>query len=120
MAGIKPNAVVIVATVRALKMHGGVEVDALGEENVDALLKGTANLEKHVESIQAFGVPFVIAINKFAKDTKAEVEALLNWCKEKNYPESILNYMGNILLVGINYDKVRKEHTCRIETYGKN
>lgn len=85
-ANLKPNAVVIVATVRALKMHGGVEVDALGEENVDALLKGTANLEKHVESIQAFGVPFVIAINKFAKDTKAEVEALLNWCKEKNYP----------------------------------
>ena len=85
-ANLKPNAVVIVATVRALKMHGGVEVDALGEENVDALLKGTANLEKHVESIQAFGVPFVIAINKFAKDTKAEVEALLHWCEEKNYP----------------------------------
>ena len=85
-ANLKPNAVVIVATVRALKMHGDVEVDALGEENVDALLKGTANLEKHVESIQAFGVPFVIAINKFAKDTKAEVEALLHWCKKKNYP----------------------------------
>ena len=64
-ANLKPNAVVIVATVRALKMHGGVEVDALGEENVDALLKGTANLEKHVESIQAFGVPFVIAIKHY-------------------------------------------------------
>ncbi len=87
-AGLTPNAVVIVATVRALKMHGGVEVDALGEENVEALLKGTANLQKHIESIQTFGVPYVIAINKFAKDTPAEVEALLNWCKENNHPVS--------------------------------
>jgi formate--tetrahydrofolate ligase len=87
-AGLTPNAVVIVATVRALKMHGGVEVDALGEENVEALLKGTANLQKHIESIQEFGVPYVIAINKFAKDTPAEVSALLNWCKENNHPVS--------------------------------
>jgi formate--tetrahydrofolate ligase len=87
-AGLTPNAVVIVATVRALKMHGGVEVDALGEENVETLLKGTANLQKHIESIQEFGVPYVIAINKFAKDTPAEVSALLNWCKENNHPVS--------------------------------
>lgn len=87
-AGLTPNTVVIVATVRALKMHGGVEVDALGEENVEALLKGTANLQKHIESIKEFGVPYVVAINKFAKDTPAEVSALMNWCKENKHPVS--------------------------------
>lgn len=85
-AGLTPNAVVIVATVRALKMHGGVDVSELGTENVEALLKGTENLQKHIESVQAFGVPYVVAINKFAKDTPKEVEALLNWCKENNHP----------------------------------
>ncbi len=85
-AGLTPNAVVIVATVRALKMHGGVDVNELGAENVEALLKGTENLQKHIESVQAFGVPYVVAINKFAKDTPKEVEALLNWCKENHHP----------------------------------
>ncbi len=85
-AGLTPNAVVIVATVRALKMHGGADVNELGTENVEALLKGTENLQKHIESVQAFGVPYVIAINKFAKDTPKEVEALLNWCKENHHP----------------------------------
>lgn len=85
-AGLTPNAVVIVATVRALKMHGGVDVNELGTENVEALLKGTENLQKHIESVQAFGVPYVVAINKFAKDTPKEVEALLNWCKENHHP----------------------------------
>ncbi len=85
-AGLTPNAVVIVATVRALKMHGGIDVNELGTENVEALLKGTENLQKHIESVQAFGVPYVVAINKFAKDTPNEVEALLNWCKENNHP----------------------------------
>jgi formate--tetrahydrofolate ligase len=85
-AHLTPSAVVVVATVRALKMHGGVETDALTEENVEAMLKGTANLQKHIESIQAFGVPYVVAINKFSKDTPAEVAALLNWCKENHHP----------------------------------
>ena len=85
-AHLTPSAVVVVATVRALKMHGGVEVDQLTEENVEAMLKGTDNLQKHIESIQAFGVPYVVAINKFSKDTPAEVAALLNWCKEHNHP----------------------------------
>ena len=85
-ANLRPSAVVIVATVRALKMHGGVEADNLTEENVEAMLKGTDNLQKHIESIQAFGVPYVVAINKFSKDTPAEVSALLNWCKEHNHP----------------------------------
>ena len=84
-AGLKPNAVVIVATIRALKMHGGVE-ENLEEENVEALLKGIENLEKHIESIKSFGVPYAIAINKFVSDTEKEVEALYSWCKENNHP----------------------------------
>jgi len=86
LGGLKPNAVVIVATVRALKMHGGVGAEDLETENVDAMLEGAKNLQKHVESIQAFGVPFVIAVNKFSSDTRQEVEALLSWCKEQGYP----------------------------------
>lgn len=85
-AHLTPSAVVIVATVRALKMHGGVEVDHLMEENIEAMLNGTNNLQKHIESIQAFGVPYVVAINKFSKDTPSEVAALLNWCQEHNHP----------------------------------
>ena len=85
-AGLKPNAVVIVATVRALKMHGGVDVKELETENVEAMLAGADNLQKHIESIQAFGVPYIVAINKFSKDTEAEVQALLNWCRENNHP----------------------------------
>ena len=76
---INPSAVVVVATIRALKSHGGVTKDKLGEENVEALLKGACNLQKHVETVQSFGLPFVIAINKFPTDTPAEVEALAKW-----------------------------------------
>ena len=83
---LKPNAVVIVATIRALKMHGGVDADHLEEENVEAMLEGAKNLEKHIESIQAFHVPYIVAINKFSADTANEVQSLLSWCKEKGYP----------------------------------
>ncbi|MBR2676873.1 MAG: formate--tetrahydrofolate ligase [Solobacterium sp.] len=86
LGGLVPNAVVIVATVRALKMHGGVDADHLSEENIEAMLEGAKNLEKHIESIQAFHVPYLVAINKFSADTPKEVEALLNWCNEKGYP----------------------------------
>lgn len=88
-AGLKPDAVVIVATVRALKMHGGVESEDLGTENVDAMLKGAENLAKHIDSISKFGVPYVVAINKFAKDTPAEVNALLSWCEENGHPVAL-------------------------------
>lgn len=88
-AGLKPDAVVIVATVRALKMHGGMEAEDLGEENVDAMLKGAENLAKHIDSITKFGVPYVVAINKFAKDTPSEVDALLSWCEENNHPVAL-------------------------------
>ncbi len=88
-AGLHPNAVVIVATVRALKQHGGVAYEELTNENVEALLDGCANLAKHIETIQSFNLPYVVAINEFSSDTKEEVEALSAWCKEHNHPMSL-------------------------------
>jgi len=75
-AGIAPSAVVIVATVRALKMNGGVKKDDLGTENIEAVRKGCENLARHIENIKGFGVPAVVAINHFHSDTDAEIEAL--------------------------------------------
>ncbi|WP_456278662.1 formate--tetrahydrofolate ligase [Bacillus sp. AK128] len=82
-ANIKPSVVVIVATIRALKMHGGQSKDQLKEENVQALQEGILNLEKHIETIQGFGLPFVVAINRFITDTEEEISWLQQWCKEK-------------------------------------
>ena len=78
-AGLSPDAAVIVATVRALKMNGGVKKDDLGRENVEALVKGCANLGRHVANVRKFGVPVVVAINHFVSDTEAEIEALKNY-----------------------------------------
>jgi formate--tetrahydrofolate ligase len=89
IGGFNPSAVVIVATTRALKMHGGMAKDQLKQENVEALLKGAANLEKHAETIAGFGLPFVIAINRFATDTSAELDALLQWCDTKGLPVAL-------------------------------
>nr|WP_281016791.1 MULTISPECIES: formate--tetrahydrofolate ligase [unclassified Minwuia] len=75
-AGLAPDAVVIVATVRAMKMNGGVAKDDLGAENVDAVKKGCANLGRHIENVKSFGVPAVVAINHFVADTDAEIEAV--------------------------------------------
>ena len=80
LAGLAPDAVVIVATVRALKMNGGVPKDALGTENLDALKQGAANLEKHIENIGKFGVPAVVAVNVFPTDTEAELLLLEELC----------------------------------------
>ena len=80
LAELKPDAVVIVATVRALKMNGGVPKDALGTENLDALKQGAANLEKHIENIGKFGVPAVVAVNVFPTDTEAELLLLEDLC----------------------------------------
>lgn len=88
-ADIKPSCVVVVATIRALKMHGGVLKDNLKEENVDALLKGIENLEKHIENVKQFNLPYVIAINKFYTDTEKEIDALINWANENNHPISL-------------------------------
>lgn len=89
LANLKPNAVVIVATIRALKQHGGVAFDQLKKENVEAMLAGCANLAKHIDTIQSFGLPYIVAINEFADDTEAEIAALENWCREHHHPLSL-------------------------------
>ncbi|MBS6374769.1 MAG: formate--tetrahydrofolate ligase [Erysipelotrichaceae bacterium] len=88
-AGLKPNAVVIVATIRALKQHGGVAFDDLKQENVEAMLNGCANLAKHIDTVKHFGLPYVVAINEFVSDTAAEVMALENWCEENHHPMAL-------------------------------
>lgn len=89
MANLKPNAVVIVATIRALKLHGGVMFDDLGRENVQALLSGVDNLDKHIESVQSFGLPYVVAINRFPSDSDQEILALESWCTSNNHPMAL-------------------------------
>ena len=83
---VSPSAVVIVATIRALKMNGGVAKDALSEENVEAVRSGFANLERHVENMRKFGVPVVVAINEFITDTEAEIAALKELCASIQVP----------------------------------
>lgn len=82
-AGLKPDAVVLVATVRALKYNGGVPKSELSRENLDALEKGIVNLEKHIENIQKYGVPVVVTLNSFVTDTDAENEYIRRFCEEK-------------------------------------
>ena len=89
-AGLRPSAVVLVATIRAMKMNGGVKKDDLGTENVEAVKKGCANLGRHIENLQKFGVPLVVGINHFVTDTDAEVQAIKDYCAEKG-AEAILN-----------------------------
>ncbi|HWJ79075.1 MAG TPA: formate--tetrahydrofolate ligase [Niallia sp.] len=86
---IQPDVVVVVATIRALKMHGGVSKDNLSTENVEALKRGFANLQKHIENIKYFGLPFVVAINKFVTDTENEVSILHELCKKESIPVSL-------------------------------
>jgi len=84
MAGLKPDAVVLVATIRALKYNGGVKKEDLGEENLNALKSGIVNLEKHIENIKKFGLPVIVAINHFESDTDEEIEFVKNFCKSMN------------------------------------
>lgn len=83
MAGLKPDAVVLVATVRALKYNGGVKKEDLAKENLEALAKGIVNLEKHIENIQKYGVPVVVTLNSFVTDTEAENEFIRRFCEER-------------------------------------
>ena len=83
MAGLKPDAVVLVATVRALKYNGGVAKADLAEENLDALAKGIVNLEKHIENIQKYGVPVIVTLNSFVTDTDAENACIEKFCRER-------------------------------------
>ncbi|MEQ8395144.1 formate--tetrahydrofolate ligase [Thalassobaculum sp.] len=89
-ASLRPSAVVLVATVRAMKMNGGVKKDDLGKENVEAVKKGCANLGRHIENLTKFGVPMVVGINHFVTDTDAEVQAIKDYCSERGV-EAILN-----------------------------
>ena len=82
---LKPNAIVVVATIRALKMHGGCLKEQLDKEDLLSLEKGVSNLKKHMENVSKYNVPSVVAINKFFSDTEAEVNWLINWCKENSY-----------------------------------
>ena len=82
-AGLKPDAVVLVATIRALKYNGGVPKENLSDENLEALKKGIVNLEKHIENLQKYHVPVVVTLNSFVSDTEAEVAYIENFCKER-------------------------------------
>ena len=82
-AGLAPDAVVLVATIRALKYNGGVPKAELNAENLDALAKGIVNLEKHIENLQKYGVPVVVTLNSFVSDTKAETDFVENFCRER-------------------------------------
>jgi formate--tetrahydrofolate ligase len=88
-ADFTPSAVVVVATIKALKMHGGVSKDDLGVSNVGALLEGVSNLEKHIDTITAFGLPYVVAINHFVHDAKEEVDALESYLKDHSHPFAV-------------------------------
>ena len=92
---LKPSCVVIVATIRALKMHGGVAKDDLKDENVEALKKGLVNLERHVENVKKFGLPVAIAVNHFIKDTDDEVKALVDFCNKLGIKASLCTHWAN-------------------------
>lgn len=83
-SGLKPDAVVLVATVRALKYNGGVAKEDLGKENIEALSKGIVNLEKHIENLKKFGVPIVVTLNQFVSDTEAELNFIKHFCEERD------------------------------------
>jgi formate--tetrahydrofolate ligase len=89
-AGLTPDAAVIVATIRALKMHGGVAKESLGKENLEAVRKGLANLGRHVTNVRKFGVPAVVAINEFSSDTDAEHTLVRDYCRDKFGIEAIV------------------------------
>ncbi|WP_422382964.1 formate--tetrahydrofolate ligase [Roseibium album] len=94
-AGLSPDAVVIVATIKALKMNGGIAKEDLGTENVDAVAKGCANLGRHIENVKQFGVPAVVAINHFTADTEAEVQAVKDYCADLGVDAILATHWAN-------------------------
>lgn len=84
MAGLSPDAVVLVATVRALKYNGGVSKEDLGREDIDALSRGIVNLEKHISNLKQYGVPVVVTLNRFVTDTEAELDFIKHFCEERD------------------------------------
>ena len=89
VANLKPNAIVIVATIRALKYHGGISLENLKTENINALEKGIENLDKHIENMQKYNIPIVVAINKFSTDTQNEIDFLINYYSKKKIEISL-------------------------------
>ena len=95
VGNLKPDLVVMVATIRALKLHGGVLFEDLAEENIDAMLVGCANLKQHLENISKFGLDFVVCINHFDIDSDNETKALEDWCKQHNYKYAFCDSFKN-------------------------
>jgi len=93
--GLKPSAVVIVATVKALKLHGGMNSKELQEENLEALAKGIENLDKHIENMKNFGLPVVVAINKFVTDSEAELNFIKTHCEKQDVPVALCDVWAN-------------------------
>ncbi len=109
LTGLKPDAVVLVATIRALKYNGGVKKEDLSNENLDALKAGIVNLEKHIENLQNFKVPVVVTLNSFVSDTQAEIDFVKNFCEERNCEFAIANVWGKGGEGGVElYEKVMK------------
>jgi formate--tetrahydrofolate ligase len=92
--GLTPSAVVIVATIRALKLHGGAAKDQLKEENVEAMGNGFCNLEKHIDTVKQFGLPYVVGLNRFPTDTEQEIEQFVALCHEQGIPVAVANVWG--------------------------
>ena len=116
MAGLAPSCVVVVATVRALKYNGGVPKAELGAENVEALEKGSVNLRAHVENMRKYGVPVVVAINRFPSDTQAELDAVDAMCREMQVPYALSEVFakggeGGVELAKVIMEIVDKEDT---------
>ena len=94
-SGIKPSCIVIVATIRALKMHGGIDKKQLKKENMSALIKGLVNLERHINNMKKFGLPVTVAINKFIHDTKKEENAVIDFCKDLGVKASLCTHWAD-------------------------
>lgn len=118
-AGLNPSAVVLVATIRALKYHGGMKLDELKEENIDALKKGIENLEKHVENMKKFNICPIVAINKFVSDTDAEIKIIADKCKEMEVPMEVAEVWAKggegAEKLAILAAKVAEQCTCQLK-----
>lgn len=119
MAGLKPDAVVLVATIRALKYNGGVEKGDLNEENMEALAAGIVNLEKHIENLQLFGVPIVVTLNAFVSDTQKETAFVKEFCESRGCEFAIANVWekggeGGVALAKKVLDVLEKENSFRL------
>lgn len=94
LLGVMPSVVVVVVSLRALKLHGGAKKETMSQESVPLLQKGIANLEKHIESVRQYHVPYVLAINRFPSDTEAEIACILDWAKQNGHPARLSEVFG--------------------------